>query len=481
MENLFSKESKKSRQSKLFLNRKGISVLAGLVFLITFQANAQMECRSMIGAHLTPFSEKIPVSWAIEGTMAPGFMTSAWDDKEDTKLNGGMLIGALEFNLSDKSNIYIEGGYKNWQSSALVNDGNRKSRHLGVRQFFYSYANDKTKVKLGLHETRLGEFFLVDERVLGASVDHEIGAFNINLRGATVMKNFARMGQFCSNRHLYGVIHPDYTEKIGEKKGDTNMAGFVVNWDPHYVKPSITNSEDEFQDAGDDEFQDSDDEFIQSGDDNHENHDFNEFSDSDEFESNTSSKNSIKLTNVAFIFYDEFGRDAFIPDNKLYMGSLIDVSLPYNFFLQTGAIYQNMEQNNALAYIAKAGRNITWNNASNTKISMGYIGKVNVDDNAFFQPIFSNLFLGEIMRMDAVDFPLWQAAVKHRFPGKYKFHIAAKGVGQLELGKTNEQNIEVGVLLFKNHFKVTLVGSHVDTDYLPNDFFTTRLEMRLAF
>ncbi len=36
-------------------------------------------------------------------------------------------------------------------------------------------------------------------------------------------------------------------------------------------------------------------------------------------------------------------------------------------------------------------------------------------------------------------------------------------------------------MLFKNHLKVTLVGSHVSTDLLPNDFNTARLEMRLAF
>lgn len=124
---------------------------------------------------------------------------------------------------------------------------------------------------------------------------------------------------------------------------------------------------------------------------------------------------------------------------------------------------------------------MTWKDASNTKVSAAYIGKYDVDDNALFQPLFSNLFLGEIMRMDAVDFPLWQAAVKHRFPGKLKFHVALKGVGQIESAKTNEQNIETGILIFKNHLKVTLVGSHVDTNLLPNDFYTGRLELRLAF
>jgi hypothetical protein len=478
MDKLHLKELKKLKLNSFI---KKISLLS-IVLLGMYQANAQMECRSMIGAHLKPISKKIPISWAIEGTMAPGFMTSPWEEKENAKLNGGMLLGALEFNLSDKSNIYIEGGYKNWKNSALVAQDNQKKRNLGVRQFFYSYAANNTKVKLGLHETRLGKFFLVDERVLGSSIDHEEGAFNINLRGATVMKNFARMGQFCSNRHLYGVIHPNYTEKIGKKIGDTNMAGLVINWNPHYKKPTVSQDEDEFQDSGDefqdssDEFQDSGDEFIDSNDPNHENHEFGEFK-----EDTNLKTNKVVLTNVALILYDEFGNEEFIPENKFYAGSLIDVSFPYDFFFQTGAVYQSMKDNNSVAYIAKIGRNVTWKDASNTKLSAGYIGKYNVDDDALFQPVFSNLFLGEIMRMDAVDFPLWQATVKHRFPGKLKFHIALKGVGQLEAGKTNEQNIEAGILLFKNHLKMTLIGSHVNTELLPKDFYTTRLEMRLAF
>jgi hypothetical protein len=426
----------------------------------------------MIGAHLTPLGNT-SLSWAVEGTMAPGIMTSPYDTSQNSQLNGGMLLGALEYSFG-KSSIYIEGGYKNWKNSALVNDDKMKSRHFGVRQFFYSYSTEKTKVKLGLHETRLGNFFLVDERVLGASLDQEIGAFNINFRSATVLKNFARMGQFCSNRHLYGVIHPNYTERIGKKLGETNMTGIVINWNPHYQNITSNTSNDEFSEGGD--------EFLESNDEFHENHDFNEFGDSNEFgNEEVSSEPVLNLTNVGLILYDEFGSGEYIPDNKLYTGFLLDFELPGHFFLQAGPVFQSMKDNNSLVYIAKLGRNVTWENASNTKFSAAYIGKYDMDENAIFQPLFSNLFLGEIMRMDAPDFPLWQAAVKHRFPGKLKFHLAAKAVGQIHDPKTNEQNLEIGMLLFNNHIKTTLIGSHVNTQYLPRDFFTTRLEIRIAF
>ncbi|RLD49300.1 MAG: hypothetical protein DRI94_11360 [Bacteroidetes bacterium] len=456
---------------------KALILVLGITFLSIYSAYSQMDCRSMLGANLTPFKKDGQISWALEGTMAPGIMTSPFDSLDNTKLNGGMLLAALDFGFSKKkSHIYIEGGFKNWQNSEFVDDSKEKnSRHIGVRQVFYSFSNDKIKLKAGLHETRLGDFFLIDERMLGFSVDKPINAFTVNLRAGTVNKNFARMGKFCANRHIYGLINNgNYTEHIGEKVGETNLAGVVINWNPHYKKTETVKTDNKSNNS--DEFETTD-EF-------HENHDFNEFGSSDEFSDETEStktKQKISLKNIGLIVYDEFGDINYIPDNKLYTGLLFDIDLPYDFFLQTGGVYQNMANQNTFVYIAKFGKSKLWNNSSLTKISGAYIGKTDIDNNAIFQPFFSNLFIGEVMRMDAAQFPLWQAAIKHKFPGKRKIHIAAKFVGQLEDAETNEQDVEIGLMAFKNHLKVTLIGSHVQTLALPNDFMMVRMEMRLAF
>ncbi|MCK5846622.1 MAG: hypothetical protein KAG84_04230 [Bacteroidales bacterium] len=453
-----------------------ILVLAIVIVFFSQNISAQMDCRSMLGAHLTPFKKDVPILWGIEATVAPGIMSSPYDSLGKTLLNGGMLLAALDFGFGEqKHHIYLEGGYKNWVNSEFVaEDSAAKSKHFGLRQAFYSYTNDKTKIKLGLHETRLGDFFLVDERVLGASIDHEIGAFTLNARVGTVSTSFARMGKFCANRHLYSIINPNYTENIGNKIGETNMAGFVINWNPHYEKEnsSSTNS-DEFSE--DDEFTNSSDEF-------HENHDFNEFGDTDDFSNeDDQSKYKVRISNIGLVFYDEFGSDKYIPDNKLYTGALVDLNLPFDFFLQTGGIYQNMKNNDAVVYIAKFGKSKSWENASLTKLSGAFIGKYDIDDNARFQPLFSNLFIGEVVRMDAAEFPLWQIALKHRFPGKMKFHFAIKAVGQIEDAKTNEQDIEVGALAFNKHLKITLIGSRIETLLLPKEFYMARVELRLAF
>jgi len=456
------------------------SILISIIVLLSFSSNAQMDCRSTIGAHLTPFKKDVPILWALEGTMAPGVMTSPYDSLDNTRLNGGMLLAALDFSFLKKNHIYLEGGYKNWVNSDFVKE-TEGSKHLGMRQAFYSYTGESFKLKLGLHETRMGDFFLIDERVMGASIDKEMGGFTFNLRGGSVNKDFARMGKFCANRHLYGVLNPDYTERIGEKLGETNLAGFVVNWNPHHKKAKLNSDKES---TSDDEFSDDTDEFGES-DEFHVNHDFSEFGDNDEFsessEGEVKATQKISLTNIGFIFYDEFGSSDYIPDNKLYLGSLFDFILPYDFFFQTGAVFQNMNANNTFVYIAKLGKNMSWDNGHNTKFSASFIGKYDLDDNAIFQPLFSNLFIGEVIRMDATDFPLWQASIKHRFPGKMKYHIAVKAVSQIEAAKTNEQDIEFGLLAFKKHLKVTLIGSRVETQLLPNDFYMGRIEFRLAF
>lgn len=464
---------------KLFLKVLKSSIISSLIIISSLSTKAQMECRSMIAAHLTPFKKDVPILWAVEGTMAPGTMTSPFTNEDNTKLQGGMLLGAMNFTIAKKCNIYIEGGYKNWKNSEFVNDTTSFSKHVGMRQLFYSFSNENLKIKLGLHEAKLGDYFLIDERIIGVSLDQQVNAFKLSVRTGTVAKNFARMGNFCANRHLYGLLHSDYTEKIGENPGETNLFGFAINWNPHYKKTEINN-------ANTDEFTESSDEF-NSTDEFHANHDFSEFGNNDEFNnepcSEQKSKQKLSVKNIGLIVYDEFGTTEYIPDNKLYIGSLVDFNLPYNLFFQTGVVYQNMENNNSIVYIGKIGKNITWNNASNTKISGAYIGKADIDNNALFQPLFSNLFLGEIMRLDVADFPLWQVAIKHRFPGKSKFHIAIKAVGQLEDSKTNEQDIEFGIVTLKNHLKVTLIGSRVETQApsFDNEFYMARVEMRLAF
>jgi len=432
--------------TKLYLKVLRKLILSSIILFSVFSANSQMHCRSMLAGHLTPFHSSVPVLWAVEGTMAPGVMTDF--NTDPTILSGGMILAALDITFLKKSNLYFEGGYKKWNNSALPTQTNTgRSRNIGMRQAYYTFTRANSSFKLGLHETTLGDYKLIDERMLGASLDQKIEAFSISVRSGTVMKNFARMGQFCANRHLYNIIDSNansYTENIGAKPGETNLFGITINWDPSHIKSSTT-STDDFSD-------------------------FNDFSDI--------APQEPFVSNVGLIFYAEFGK--IIPDHKLYFGSLIDFNLPLKVKFQTGGIYQNMHNNNSFVYISSFKRSFSLNSVGNTQIAASYIGKQNINNNAIFQPLFSNLFIGEIMRLDATDFPLWQTSIKHNFPGKIKFHVELKSTGQIYDNKTFEIDLETGFKLF-DHAKITTIFSRVQSAPLQKDIYMARLELRVAF
>lgn len=430
---------------KLFLSIKSL-ILISILTISTINADAQLECRSILGGHLTPIKKDSPLLWAIEGTIAPGVI-------DDASIYGFMVLGALDYTFLKKHHLYIEGGYKNWNYPELTiaqheskGKNKDKNKHWGIRQVYYNFNGKTSDLKIGLHEMKLGDYLLLDERVLGISYNKEFGAFKFQSRLGTVTESFARMGRFCINRHLYNVIKNDYTEKIGDNLGETNLIGFTVNWNPSFVKKTEGTDIDEFS----------------------------EFSDFSEFDED---KRKL-ISNIGIVFYEEFG--SIIPDSKYYFGSLIDFSLPLNLYFQTGVVYQNMVKNNSLIYIGKLGRMFTWKSGANTELAATYVGKHDFDDNALFQPIFSNLFLGEIMRLDATDFPLWDASIKHNFTGKLKFNIELKAVGQIEGNKTSEIDFVAGIKLFK-HSKITTIFSWVETNALVDDLYMARLELRVAF
>ena len=70
--------------AKLNLNLTSKLIALFVAVLLSQLAYSQMDCRSTLGAHLTPFHKDVPILWAIEGTMAPGIMTSPYNDTDIT-------------------------------------------------------------------------------------------------------------------------------------------------------------------------------------------------------------------------------------------------------------------------------------------------------------------------------------------------------------------------------------------------------------
>ncbi len=418
---------------------------------------AQMHCRTTLGSHLTPIMGTDHLL-ALEATVAPGVITGY-------RIQGGMLLGAFDFSLWGYGSLYLEGGYKNWQKTPWSDDEAQSvgipeldSRHVGARQIFYSFDGRKSSVRVGLHETKLGNYYLVDERILGASFDRNLGAFDVAFRVGTVLQNFARMGKFCLNRHLYDVIDANFTENIGEKPGETNLLGGVLSWAPKLRSSGGSGGGGEFS------------EFEMAG----------EFS---EFDGEGSGRNlSLGVDSVGLVLYQEFG--TIIEKPKRYGGVLMDWRLPSDISMRTGTVYQNMTSGNALAYMVQGAKSLLWDSGMQTEIGVAYFGLLPLDEDAVFQPLFSNLFIGEVMRLDATSFPIWTAEVKHRFAGKHRFSVALKGAGQTEAARTKEVDLEI-VGHFVEHVQSTLIFSRIVSEAFeeeyPDGVNMARLEVRVAF
>lgn len=391
---------------------------------------AQLECRSTLAAHLTEIHKDLPLLWALEGTFAPGVMNGEM-------LNGGMVLGAVNIAATDHHSIYIEGGYKNWKGTSYTEGAKGKSKHFGMRQAFYNYHPDNIDVKIGLQEMKTTDFNILDERVLGVSVKRNVKQFTLQAYGGTVMQNFARMGRFCGNRHIYTLYPTGNLEKIGKTPGETNLAAITINYNPNQGVTA----------GGDDEFMD----FEETG-------------------------NSI-LSNVALVIYDEFGK--ILANNKFYAGVSAEANLPADLLLNISVMNQTMDFNNCMVYTTGLGYNYFWGNSSMTALGAGVMGVFVFDEGAIYQPIFSNLFMGEVMRLDVWDVPLVTGEVKHHFQGNAHLELGVRGVVQTRDEQTMELDFQAGIKIGK-HLSATTILSHIESAFLPENINMARLELRVG-
>lgn len=420
-----------------FTHVKNILIVFTLLVGIN-TTHAQRECRSILGAHLTPIVKDSPLLWAVEGTMSPGKMT-------DRKLKSGMAIGALNYTWTKHLQTYVEGGFKNWANSAdtgaIANE--QTNKNWGMRQVFVDFSTPTTSITAGLQEMTLGDFIILDEKVMGLALNHSFGAISIQTCAGSVQKSFARMGRFCGNRHLYNIINPNFTEEIGSTPGSTNLLGSSISWDPYAAQSSAE--------------------------------EIDEFSEFEEFSEEAGVKRIVQATSL--LLYAELGSS--LDDNRYYVGSQTTLSLLSEIQLHLETILQHMSDQNALAWITKLHKNMVWNSGATTHLGVGYFGTHSIDTDATFQPLFSNLFVGEIVRLEAVNFPLATATMGHTLPWHH-ISFKLKLTQQIQDHETSEIDFLTGIELF-DHTKITLILSKVDSRALPETIHMVRVEGKVAF
>ena len=407
----------------------------------TSHSFAQWECRSHLASNLKPLYKNSNLSWAAELEASGGYLTNSYIG------NGMAFLGAdLTFN---RVQLYAEGAYKYWYNQDIdLNETFTQSR-FGLRELSASYFANNFNLRLGLHQIQTGDYFLMNERALGASFNYSASNAKLVLATGTVTKDFSRNGIFCSTAYIYDIV-PTRTPSAGTDFGDTNFATFSFQKDlSHKPAKASTSSNDEFES-------------------------FDEFTDFSE----SSNGNPFGLATYGGIIYSEFG--------SLYDNPLIDLGL--NTAINLGpigtakaeGIYQLANNNKAWLFYAQLAKEFQSKSGNLTTLQATYLAKHDIGESTASLPRFSNLFLGEVFRMDLVDLPLINASFKQQFTTK-ELSLKLQYTQQLKDEKMQELDFSVGKFYIKKHLRLTAITGLMNSDDLNEWAKLARLEMRVFF
>lgn len=414
---------------------------------------AQWECPSRLGGSLKPFGSS-NLNWAGELTTSAGFIGS-------DGLANAMFYGGLDYSVNNHT-LYVEGGVKSWYRWGNDINSNNSVR-FGLREAYYRNTGNNYSLTLGLQSVKSDDYFMINERMAGINYQLSSGNFHFNLLGGSVMKEFARNGTFCTLGYLYNIIPGRDRTILGKDFGQTNLSMLSVTWKPK-AKDNL-----------------------------------GDFSTGDGLEQNSKSK-VFNINSAGAFIYHEFGN--WVLYKTFHSGvyadfSLLDINLKPEIILQSGS------NNNALIYSFTAEKQFTWNNGQQSKFFGRYITQSKIDENAMAIPSFTNIFAGEVLRLDALDMPFVQAGFKHSFPAA-KASIKLQGALQTgiidgftadDYNSTPTKMKELDLTLSKNFGKYVLVNAmagylsypKLTTDdqaylkYTQKNSLWGKIEMRITF
>lgn len=445
---------------------KQLLTIGGLLSL-SLSGFAQWECPSRLGSQLKPIGSS-DYSWANEITSTAGILG-------DYKIGNLMDYVGIDYT-HENHTFYFEGGVKTW---VRVDSTGQENQLIipGLRELFYRYQTDENTLTIGEQTAKSDDYYLLNERIVGLNYNYKNNGWNLNLIGGSVIKEFARNGTFCTLGYLYNVIPGRQRAILGRVPGQTNLTMLTLSF-----KPGERNQNSGKSDG------------------------LSEFS-SDEFRSGSTDKAAkskpwFPVNSIGAVAYTEYGPWVF---ENLYIGGLYaDFGISNWLTLKPEVLYQNAKDNNALIYSITAEKQIDWGTQM-TKAFARYIGMKAFDSNAIALNSYSNVFAGEVIRLDALELPFFQAGLKHSF-SKIKTSIKLQAALQtvdgsltpmdLSLGKEGKRMSEYDVVIGKNFGKYFLVNAtmgylkyyylahnHItETDSYANyDSLFGKIEVRLTF
>ena len=420
---------------KLLLTGLLACILSGSTF-------AQWECPSQLAAYLKPAGSS-NLYWSAELTGGAGYLSN-------NLLGNGMGLAGLDWSFG-KSTFYVEGGIKYWNRYNLDALASTDNYHAGIRELFYQYKGKPATLTLGIHSARLDDDFLLNERILGGNLRFIQGKWSMNVLGGTVSKDFARNGTFCNVGYLYDILPGRQRSLIGTGLGQTNLAAITLKYKPHKTpgKVKAGSSKDEFSSS---EFGESLDQPA---------------------ESNAS---SFKIESIGAVAYHEFG--SWVSQSFVTGGLFAQTEWGKGWSFKPEILFQSATSNKALIYSLKFEK-LFEGEKSRTSLNLRYLGKTNIDSGAKILNSFSNIFAGDVIRLDAIDLPFVQAGFKHSLT-QHKIHFKAQFASQVNGSSMKEFDLEAGKKFGKN-LLVNLLSGIVRSNLLSNDALMGRIEFRYYF
>lgn len=440
---------------------------------------AQWECPTRLGASLAPIGSS-NVQFGAEFTHSLGLMNmyttgdSGQSLSNAMKISNDMLFMGLNYS-NGKSSFYAEGGVKYWsrvdsvfedghdnysytqydsilQDSVLVvvkddsTAGENAGISPGLRELFYSYRGENNALTIGEQTAKSDDYYLVNERIVGLNYRFTHGRWEANLLGGSVLKAFARNGTFCSVGYMQSIVPRRERAIIGEDLGQTNLLSFTAMVHPSMdISTESSSVENEF---------------------------------SSEFGDGTSEGNS-KILNwktLGLAFYDEFG--SWVETSAMLVGLFTDIEFAETVSLRPEVLYQASKGHTALIYSLEGNVNKSWDNGWQSKALVRYLGMTAFDSLARPRTSFTNIFAGEVLRLDARDIPFIQVGLKQSFSEiktSVKFQMA-KQLSQRDLTPQEKaldlqgkKFTEYDLTITKNigeHYLVNLSGGFVDYYHL---------------
>lgn len=432
-----------------------ISILVCLFCSVSVMA--QWSCPSKLNAHLKPLWNDSPLSWSMELESGGGILG-------DRFINNEMGFAALELYFKNFT-VYAEGGAKYW--SLWENDLQLDKFRLGMRELYVNPSFGKNDIKIGLQSLQFQDMFVFNERAMAVSFNRKANGLQIEAALGTVSKQFARNGSFCSKCFQYDIVKDRTQTHLAGNPFEEKFAALVFTVDPNVLKSTkkLKTTTNEF--ASFDEFK-ANDEFSSS----------NEFS-NDEFgaiEAKDEKTPLVKYGKYGFLAYSEFGE--FYPDAGLWTGFFSTVILPGDISFKGEYLYQYFGSNQGVISINTVEKTFA-GKLGFTDLNASFYGFWGFDKQASANLAYTNLFLGEVLRMDAVDMPLLSVYAKHRFKGK-GMSVKVQYATNFHTNQLSEYNLQFNKNVGE-HFHFIATAGYVKASQLSDNPFLGRAEIRFTF